>query len=418
MDDPVAFQVVGLRPGQAVTLRASWRMAEVLVTSEARFEAGPSGEVTPRSQPSLAGTYTGEDAYGLWWSARPETGETARPSGLDPVATTLAATCDDGQVVCAPMLRRWLSPQVLVAPLAEGGLVGLSFVPGEAGTFPGVIVLGGSMGGLAGADVKAALLASRGIASLAMAYFGCEGLPPALAAIPLEYLHAGVKWLRDQPHVSGGRVGVLGASRGAELALLLAATHREIACVVAAAPSSVVWGGVGPGVGPGAPAWTIGGRPVPAMRPWRPEVLAQAWARDPVHLAPMISGALDEEDPATGVEIPVERSSGPILLVTGDDDAMWPSGRMAEAIKERATARRLPHRVQHLRYPEAGHLCSGPPGIPSPIHVVHPLDGRRYAMGGTPSGNARAAADSWARTLEFLRGSLTPSECPVVQSTP
>lgn len=33
---------------------------------------------------------------------------------------------------------------------------------------------------------------------------------------------------------------------------------------------------------------------------------------------------------------------------------------------------------------------------------THPVNGKRYALGGTPRGNAEASADSWPRVLKFL----------------
>ena len=38
--------------------------------------------------------------------------------------------------------------------------------------------------------------------------------------------------------------------------------------------------------------------------------------------------------------------------------------------------------------------------------ILHPLWGLSMALGGTPAGNAAAAADSWPRVLQFLQTSL------------
>jgi hypothetical protein len=48
-----------------------------------------------------------------------------------------------------------------------------------------VILLGGSDGGVM--EGSAAVLASRGYAALALAYFGAPPLPPELIEVPLEY---------------------------------------------------------------------------------------------------------------------------------------------------------------------------------------------------------------------------------------
>src|SRR5205823_7722084 len=108
---------------------------------------------------------------------------------------------------------------------------------------PGVLVLGGSDGGIP--SHLAATLASEGFTCLALAYFGIAGLPRHLAEIPLEYVETALMWLGEQPLVAGTRVGVIGASRGAELALLAAASFPDrIGAVIAYAPSSVVFAGI------------------------------------------------------------------------------------------------------------------------------------------------------------------------------
>jgi dienelactone hydrolase len=102
--------------------------------------------------------------------------------------------------------------------------------------------------------------------------------------------------------------------------------------------------------------------------------------------------------------IAVEKIRGPVLLLSGEDDGLWPSPVLAEL----AVARLAAHgrRATHRCYPGAGHMF-GPVGLPATVNtVVHPLRGRPLALGGTPAGNAAAAADSWPRVVQFLRAAL------------
>ena len=55
------------------------------------------------------------------------------------------------------------------------------------GPFPGVIDIFGTAGGLN--EHKASLLASRGFATLALAYFSYKTLPKHLSDVPLDYFH-------------------------------------------------------------------------------------------------------------------------------------------------------------------------------------------------------------------------------------
>jgi dienelactone hydrolase len=68
-------------------------------------------------------------------------------------------------------------------------------------------------------------------------------LPPTLSNIPLEYFSTALKWMSAQPSVDASRVGVVGLSRGAELALLLGTIHPEVHAIVAYMPSNVICAG-------------------------------------------------------------------------------------------------------------------------------------------------------------------------------
>src|SRR5215831_7035190 len=104
-------------------------------------------------------------------------------------------------------------------PVRDDGLVGTLFLPSTPPPYPVVITLGGS--GPGGAFTPPAiLLASNGIAALALAYFGVEGLPPALVRIPLEYFDKAIRWCQSRRDLRPNAIAVAGGSRGGELALL------------------------------------------------------------------------------------------------------------------------------------------------------------------------------------------------------
>lgn len=67
------------------------------------------------------------------------------------------------------------------------------------GPFPGVIDIFGGIGGLT--EFRASLLASRGFATLALAYFGYEDLPCVLGPIDLEYFEEAAELLLKHPKV-------------------------------------------------------------------------------------------------------------------------------------------------------------------------------------------------------------------------
>jgi dienelactone hydrolase len=402
VDAPVEFQITGVTPGQEVLVVATWRIGGVAFEASGRFEADANGAVAPCDQPSLGGTYLGVEPFGLWWSAQSE-GE-PEPSNLDPIDVTLTATTNVERVQ-STITRLPVDPGVHISTVSDDGLVGMYFRPEGDGPFPSVLVVGGSAGGFSGADTTAALLASRGFASLALAYFGLPGLPAGLAEVPLEYFAVGIHWLSARPEVKG-RVAVMGRSRGGELALLLAATFPQVGAVVAQSPSGVAWGSFGPGSGPDVAAWTFAGRAVP----WLPSEEGPAWEEvyksRPLVCTPGVLADLSDVEAVRRAEIEIERATCPILMISGEDDALWPSTTMTELVEKRAQRLGFIHSLVHLRFPDAGHLCSLPPGRPSPLVSEHPVDHELLAFGGSREGNAASQAKSWSETLTFLNDVL------------
>src|SRR5258708_18671618 len=92
------------------------------------------------------------------------------------------------------------SPTACSKSTSRARLHGVLVLPSSAGKHPGVLVLGGSEGGVP--RQRAAWLASHGFAALALAYFNYEDLPPRLEAIPLEYFGRAIGWLMKRPEVA------------------------------------------------------------------------------------------------------------------------------------------------------------------------------------------------------------------------
>ena len=215
----------------------------------------------------------------------------------------------------------------------------------------------------------------------------------------MEYFATALHWLQQRPEVRADRLAVLGVSRGGELALLLGATFPALTAVVGYVPSGVGHASIGV---LGAPSWTYQGEPVPYLFP--PDAAArheQVTAQEPVVLTPWFLGNLEHREAVERATIPVERINGPVLLLSGEDDQMWPSPVLADIAAERLAQHGHPYPVRHRRYAGAGHLFV----LPNLAHAEggqHPVRGVGVAMGGTPAANARAAAEAWGETLRFL----------------
>jgi dienelactone hydrolase len=300
-------------------------------------------------------------------------------------------------------------------PVEADGVSGLFARPAGDGPFPAVVALGGSSGGLFPSATWAPALAARGFATLAVAYFGSPGLPDALDRIGVEVVERAITWLTARADVDSHGVAVMGVSRGSELALLAGALLDGVSAVVAVAPSGVSWCAIQPSGIVDAPAWTFRGEDIPYAPRFGAFAAGAASAPPPpagalgapVVLRPVFEAALRDEEAVAAAEIPVERIDGPILLVSGGSDAMWPSTDMADIAVRRAERHDFAHRIVHLRYPDAGHSCFGVPGTPVFTETgPHPLTGVSYALGGTRAANAAARADSWPRCLAFLADAL------------
>jgi dienelactone hydrolase len=245
---------------------------------------------------------------------------------------------------------------------------------------------------------------------LALGYYATEGLPGRLVNIPLEYVGTALQWLAEQPSVDSTRIGVVGQSRGAELALLIGAQYPIVRAVVGYVPSHVAW----PGTlvdSTRAPAWSFGGRPVPGMYGHESDAAVARYAgcpQAPTCRAPLTRhqflALLDDTAAVARAEIPVERINGPLFLVSGEEDGLWPSTPMAERIVARLRQHGFRYRVENVAYSGAGHAI-GRPYVPIPDVAIprpHPITGRLVTAGGTPAGTALASEDSWRRVLTFL----------------
>lgn len=393
--DPIAIRLANAQPGQEVVIRAHSEVAGHGWDSQISLKADAVGNVDLTRDAPRSGSYSGVQPMGLFLFMK-HSELNKNPASLklsDPRTTTIDALVDGKVVASAQLERRWIASDVRITPINESGLIGELFEPASTDRHPAVLVLGGSEGGHDEQD--AALLASKGYVTLALAYFGEQALPESLAKIPLEYLKSGIDWLRKRDSVDPDRLAVLGGSKGAELALLLGATYPEVKAVVAIAPTSVAWSGLA------APyhvaSWTLQGQPVPYVqsRPSMTELFhffvggASSWR-------PAYENGLKHKDEVEKAAIPVEKTNGPLLLISGTDDQMWPSDKMAADVMKRLNDAHHPFADQHLSYDGAGHALMQP-------FTSHLTDASwRTFVGGSPEADSKAFADAYPKVIGFL----------------
>ena len=411
IDRIVHISVTGLPPQQQVVLRSFIRAdsANALV-AVATYGSDRTGHVELSRDASVAGTYTGIDPMGLFWSGRYTPLEQLR--GIDlpraavqppqPLKVLVTASIGDSVVAQATITRRFAASNVTMEMVRAGDVVGQLFVPAKAAA-PVVIVLSGSEGGYESSAYTARMLAAHGFAAFAQAYFRADGLPDELASIPVERVRRGIKWLRARKNIDATRVAIVAGSRGTELALLSANLYPDVRAVVLYSTSITTGGGLRRNGEPhDEAAWTYNNRPFPVSRVQPPpEALAQFSRPDPVRLRLLFEPGLRDADAIERAAIPLSNMRAHVLVISGIDDQMGPSDIAGDMLLERLARTGHKGRHIHLKYPEAGHVI-GIPFMPTAMR----LRPWRFAYGGTLAGYAHADADSWPRVLEFLRTAL------------
>ena len=366
---PALVEAAGLPDGERVVIRLS-----------TRDRTGRRWQATRVGRPAAGELRL--DASTLIPALRPAGRDPLTPLDVDLLPPHRGLRLDvellvDGHVVARADARRLLArPGVTTRMLSRrrDGLVGRFATTEGTSSRPAVLVLGGSEGGLS-RNPTAELLASHGYDTLQLAYFGERGLPAELERIPLEYFVRALHWLAARPGVDPQRLFVLGASRGAELALILGSRFPALVHGVAAyAPSSYVV----PALDGVTPAWTQRGVPL------RYVALSGGWA-DPMSAE------------GRAAAIPVERIRGPVLLVGGDDDLVWPSGDFVRAIADRLRARGT-RNFASVVGAHAGHAVAAK----LPLLPLATFSSSGLSAGGFPEADAGARTRAWAVLLGML----------------
>jgi dienelactone hydrolase len=363
VDEQVDVRVTGLDGGRQVEVQLTGADVDgVTWRSSGTWVADARGVVDLGEDAPLEGSYDGVDGMGLFWSMTPTNGSPG-DGGLEPpgpgapFTLRLAVRSEGRELATREVVRRWLGDGVTARALtiATDGVAGVLYTPPPGGPArPPVLALGGSDG--RAQLPTAAQLASHGFPTLALDYFGDDGLPETLRDVPLEYFATAAELLRRE---TGGdrRVALVGYSRGTEAAMLLADDRPDLVeRTVLYAPNNLVWGAY---PGPGD-AWTRAGTPV---------------RRGP---------------------LPVDGVTGPVLALAGGRDATWNASGQAAGLAAAFTAAGVAHQV--LQYPDAGH------GVGTHPYLAAGDDGT-----GTRAADAAARADGWPRVLEFLAPTPTPA---------
>lgn len=398
VDDRFDLAVTGVGPADSIAVEA--RATDATGAEwQGRAVFEPSGDrLDLRSATPVDGTYESADGMGLCWSMAP--GDSTRQFYDDDqrsqslrlqVRRPAAGGGSDGgssdPLAETTVERRLLHPDSSETGV-DGEIVGTLVESPDDGPAPGVLLCHGSAGDRTLGQART--LAAHGFTVLALQYFSPQhaSLPDALVEVPVEYGDRAVEWLADHEATTDAPVRVGGASRGGELALLLATRH-EVGAVVNRVGAALTFNGFGQSGPVDAAAWSLDGEPLPY-----PSLSEFGSGSSPTErYRHWLENTADET--LAGMEIPLSDIDAPVLLLSAGSDARWPSQFLLDRAESRLDALDDPARYEHHSYADAGHSI----GVP-----YLPTWGNQPGgpFGGTRAGTAEAEADSWPRVLECL----------------
>ncbi len=280
------------------------------------------------------------------------------------------------------------------------GFQGNYFAKNETLYKPAIIIIGGGQDG----DYWSQQLANTGFVGLSLPYIRREGLPPLPENIDLAYFEDAFKWMQKQPEVDSNKIVLLGASRNAELALILGATFPNlIHGVIAYSPSAYAWSNTVLPYNSNEikASWVYHGKEIPYI----PMDKISGNETGKINTLAYWEKGLQKTSFLSQAAIPIENINGPVLLFSGKDDHVWPSTYMAELLTIRAKDHDFAYPFQNISYENAGHLISGNPEVKTEIaNGKMTVNGKVYEFefGGTMEGDFIAKQDAKKKVFKFM----------------
>ncbi|XP_007948518.1 bile acid-CoA:amino acid N-acyltransferase [Orycteropus afer afer] len=401
VDEPVHIRATGLCPSQMVVFVASLKDEKGnMFHSQACYQANEDGEVDLEHAAALGGDYVGVHPMGLFWSMKSEkilVRLIKRDVMNSPFQVQLklydldvpSVRLIESTPVASLTVERWyVAPGVTRTEVREGRIRGTLFLPPGDGCFPAVIDLFGGIGGLL--EFRSSLLASRGFASLALAYFDYEDLPTTLEKLDLEYFEEAVNFLLRHPKVLGPGIGIVSICKGAEIGLSMAIHLKQVTATVLINGPNFVFTN---------------------FQEYRGQIIqplpctSHLLSRNALGLLEFYQSLGDPQAEANKpFLLPVEKAQGHLLFIVGEEDRNLNSKVFAECAIEQLKSNGR-NNWTLLSYPGAGHLIQPPY---SPLCYGSWVSNLPIAWGGEVIPHAAAQEHSWKEIQKFLRKHLIP----------
>lgn len=213
--------------------------------------------------------------------------------------------------------------------------------------------------GLKGLELSskyAEMFAGKGYSALAMSYYGSEGQPSAMRAIPLEQFRKACDTMKLYENGRFRRFGIYGNSKGAGMALLAASAVPDISLVIAASSFGHIMQGCGGKRLSHCKAMvSLDGSDFPYVP--NKGVFGAFVKRCLKEHNIRLLYFFDEWEKKGNAdnEIPVESISGDILFLTSTNDESVPAKKDAEILISRLKRFEFKYSYKHINFENGSH---------------------------------------------------------------
>lgn len=214
--------------------------------------------------------------------------------------------------------------EVKITKVNSNKIQGYRFFPETSTNDSTVITFGGSEGSCwfnMGFEI-----AQKGYNVLSLYYYGKPNLPHSLNKIDISFFDEIIFYIKENINPSSS-ITIVGASRGAELALLLATQYKQVSNVVLFSPSAFIFSGTDK-----SSAWTIDGEELPHIT-FSFRTVAQRLFNRKLPLVNSFRSELKHSKNYKKSKLDVSKFTGNILMFAGVEDLTWPSADMGKIIE-------------------------------------------------------------------------------------
>lgn len=275
--------------------------------------------------------------------------------------------------------------------------------------FP-IVFLGGSEGGRP--ESLASMFAEKGFCTAALGYFACEYRPEYLENINLEYFKHAIEFIKKK--FNSDKVILIGNSRGGELALILGTYYQELFDkIIALVPSAFVNGGF-PFIN--KPAWKINNNIIDFCGGLNKNIdidelqdylyaiekkiikYRKNTETDPLIIKDLFLARLKKYSEMESNKIKIEKINCPILLLSGEEDDIWPSKIYCNLLENRLKEKNNNIAFNHISFRNVGHGVLASYNLP----IFHPIGKFWCRLGGNSEENEKANTASINHIIDFI----------------